>query len=86
MKTLDSSKVVIHQFSSSLDHSDPDIIAQAQLLGWSEENNTLQEWLDLYAIQVYTETWLDHNLNTYVTRIVAELQQEDFLLYKLKWG
>jgi len=86
LRTLDSNRVVIHQFKASLDHSDPDILAHAQLIGWETENPTLCEWLELYAIQQTIETWIDHDQNAYVTRIVAELQQEDFLLYKLKWG
>lgn len=77
-------KICVHSFCLA-DVEDPEIYAGEPLLTW--QNSDQGKWVMEHSIQQpYFKITPDHNTYGYKCGIFANLTDEDYTFFKLKWA
>ena len=76
--------VIVHEFTLG-DVEDPEIYAAEPLWKWQQSERG--QWIMTHAVEA--PTWqqrADHLIYGYKFIVKAKLRDDDYLIYKLKWG
>jgi hypothetical protein len=77
-------ELTVHGFKIG-DVEDPEIYAAGPIIDW--QNTEVGQWVMLHAVEkpVYFQT-LDYNSYGYKYVIKAKFNDEDAMIFRLKWG